>query len=197
MAELAAIRNALYLFHMPSQVRQARSGPLPGGVSLLLEVAAGEASVTDEAAEALKRPADVLRDAAAFYIEQVLLAPEADSYRVLGATRETSSTDLRRNMALLLRWTHPDADRPGTRTAFANRVTKAWENLKTHDRRESYDASHPVRSQQPSRDAKRPPHGHASTPIHKAGPPAPRLAPAAERPGLFRRTLSFLLSGRR
>ena len=197
MAELAAIRNALYLFHMPSQVRQARSGPLPGGVSVLLEVAAGEASVTEEAAEALKRPAEVLRNAAAFYIEQVLLAPEADSYRVLGGTRETSSTDLRRNMALLLRWTHPDADRPGTRTAFANRVTKAWENLKTQDRRESYDASHPVRSPQPSRDAKRSPHGHASPAINKAAAHATKLELAAARPGILRRTLSFLLSGRR
>lgn len=192
MAELAAIRNALYLFHMPSQVRQARSGPLPHGISELLEVAAGEQAITDDAAEALTRPADVLREAAAFFIEQVLLAPEADSYRVLGGTRATSSTELRRNMALLLRWTHPDADRPGTRTAFANRVTKAWENLKTQERRENYDVTHPVRRPSRLHDAKPTKRSH----IDAAAPTALLPRPPG-RTGLLRRTLSFLFNAKR
>ena len=192
MAELAAIRNALYLFHMPSQVRQARSGPLPHGIPELLEVAAGEQAITDDAAEALKRSADVLREAAAFFIEQVLLAPEADSYRVLGGTRATSSTELRRNMALLLRWTHPDADRPGTRTAFANRVTKAWENLKTQERRENYDVTHPVRSPRRSHDAKPTKRSHVDTAAATALLPRP-----PGRAGLLRRTLSYLFNAKR
>ena len=85
-----------------------------------------------------------MRDAAAFYIEQILLAPESDSYRVLGGGPQTSSGDLRRNMALLLKWLHPDMERNGSgnsaRSMFAGRVTLAWEDLKTAERRAAYDA---------------------------------------------------------
>ena len=45
-------------------------------------------------------------------------------------------------MALLMRWLHPDVDASaGERSIFAGRVTKAWENLKTPDRRAAYDQS--------------------------------------------------------
>ena len=66
-----------------------------------------------------------VRKAAAFFIEQILLYPEADSYRVLGAERNAAAGELRRNMALLLRWLHPDLDRHGT-ADFVGRVTGAW-----------------------------------------------------------------------
>jgi hypothetical protein len=42
-------------------------------------------------------------------------------------------------MALLLRWLHPDLDRHGERKVFATRVTRAWNDLKTPDRRAAYD----------------------------------------------------------
>ena len=50
----------------------------------------------------------MVREASAFFIEQILLGPDADSYRVLGADRNAAAAELRRNMALLLRWLHPD-----------------------------------------------------------------------------------------
>src|SRR6185369_6120921 len=87
------------------------------------------------------RPREMIRDAAIFFIEQVMLCPSADSYRVLGARPEASFGELRRNMALLLRWLHPDHDRRGERAVFAARVTRAWNDLKTQERREIYDRS--------------------------------------------------------
>ena len=42
-------------------------------------------------------------------------------------------------MALLLRWLHPDLDRHGERSVFAARVTRAWNDLKTQERRAAYD----------------------------------------------------------
>jgi len=60
---------------------------------------------------------------------------------VLGATSGASYAELRRNMALLLRWLHPDLDPKGERTVFTARVTRAWNDLKTQDRREVYDRS--------------------------------------------------------
>ena len=84
-------------------------------------------------------PRETVREAAAFFLEQVLLHADADSYRVLGATREASYAELRRNMTLLLQWLHPDLDRREARSVFAARVTRAWNDLKTPERRAAYD----------------------------------------------------------
>ena len=107
MGEATALKLAIDLLHVPSRVRPMRSAALPRDVLTLLEIAAGDADATRRASEASGRTQEVVRDAAAFFIEQILLAPGADSYRVLGGNAQTSSSDLRRNMALLLRWLHP------------------------------------------------------------------------------------------
>ena len=69
------------------------------------------------------------------------MAPGSDSYRVLGATPDASAQDLRHNMALLMSWLHPDKDPAGDRAVLAARVTRAWTDLRTPDRRTAYDAT--------------------------------------------------------
>jgi hypothetical protein len=160
MGEAAALRLALELLYMPSRVRALKASPLPDGVAVLLRIAAGEEAAAAEAAELSGRSPAVVRNAAAFFLEQILLFPEADSYRVLGATRNASGEELRRNMALLMRWLHPDVvHQQAERTIFAGRVTRAWENLKTPDRRSAYDASQGAikkKSQRYSNGARKP-----------------------------------------
>jgi DnaJ domain len=134
-----ALRVAIDLMHMPSRVQIARSAPLPEGVYMLLCIAAGEEAEESAAVESTGRSRDVIQRAAGFFIEQVLLCPNADSYRVLGATSEATNTELRRNMAQLMRWLHPDMDPEGRRSMFASRVTLAWNDLKTAERRATYD----------------------------------------------------------
>jgi hypothetical protein len=141
MSNEAAIRVALDLMHMPSQVRFARTAPLPQDVQQVLQIAAGDAEAERLAAIACDRPPAAIRAAATFYIEQTLLFPDADCYRMLGCAQSASAAELRRNMALLLRWLHPDKDREGERSALARRVSVAWDTLKTPERRASYDAS--------------------------------------------------------
>src|SRR5690348_8237224 len=141
MEHASALEAALYLMQSPSQVRLIRSRPLPDGVDVLLRIAADDADTIRQATEWLGRSPKTIRQAAAFFIEQILFFPDADSYRVLGATSEASNGDLRRNMALLLRWLHPDIDRNSERSVFARRVTRAWNDLKTQDRRDAYDRS--------------------------------------------------------
>lgn len=194
MAELDALRTAVYLFHLPSAVRAQRDKPLPAGIRALLEVAADEAGAADAAAARLERPVEVVQQACAFFIEQIMLAPGTDAYRILGAARDASDGDLRRNMALLLRWVHPDMDRAGDRTVYAGRVTQAWESLKSQDRRAAYDAAHPLKAASKSRSGGRSRSGQRG----KAGPGGaaahvhhPRVA-LERKPGLIGTALRFL-----
>jgi len=110
-------------------------------VGLLLEIAAGNAEAESNAVEITGRSAEVIRSAAAFFIEQILFYSEADSYRVIGVNPQATSSELRRNVALLLRWLHPDVERQGTRSLYATNVTNAWNNLKTDERRALYDST--------------------------------------------------------
>jgi hypothetical protein len=140
MMESSALRQAIEIVHVPSQVRLVRSAPLPDGVLLLLRIAAGEEDAEAEASRLSDRPPEVVHRAAIFFIEQILLNPDADCYRVLGVSPEAGTNELRRNMALLLKWLHPDLDRNAARSALAKRVTMAWDSLKTPERRAAYDA---------------------------------------------------------
>jgi hypothetical protein len=141
MEHASALEAAIFLIQSPSKVRLMRSRPLPDGVEVLLRIAGNDADTIRQATEWLGRAPETIRHAAVFFIEQILLFPDADSYRVLGTTKDASTGDLRRNMALLLRWLHPDLDPQGDRSVFARRVTLAWNDLKTQGRRDAYDRS--------------------------------------------------------
>jgi hypothetical protein len=135
----AALKLAIDLLHFPSQVRRIRSNPLPDGVVDLLRVAAGDEEAIRHAIALAGRSRETICEAAAFFAEQVLLCPNSDSYRILGARPEATNGELRRNMTLLLRWLHPDVDPRSERSVFATRVTRAWNDLKTQERRDAYD----------------------------------------------------------
>jgi hypothetical protein len=139
-----AIRVAINLLHQPSQVRYVRSDLLPHGLDLLLRIAAGDEEAEYQTAAVMNRLRPEVREAAIFYIEQVLLYAGADSYRVLGGTSQTKATELRQNMLLLLRWLHLDADRGGEHQVFLSRVTTAWNDVKTPARRHTYDLAQPA-----------------------------------------------------
>src|SRR5690606_16564340 len=134
-----AVRLALDLVHVPSRIRNTRSEPLPEGVRILLQIAAGDQEALFNAAKLVDRTEDEIRAAAAFFIEQVLLAPDADSYRILGASPHASAAELRQNMVLLMRWLHPDIHLGGPQRVLACRVTGAWDTIKTAERRLAYD----------------------------------------------------------
>jgi hypothetical protein len=140
MSDRMALKIAIDLMHVPSQVRLWRSEPLPDGVPMLLKIAAGDDEAEGAAVALTGRSRDLVRQAATFFIEQILFAPNTDSYRVLGATPQADAGELRRNVALLMRWLHPDLEPSGERSIFISRVTVAWNDLKTPQRRAAYDA---------------------------------------------------------
>jgi len=196
--ESAALRIALDLVRVPWRVRLLKAEKLPPGVPLLLRIAAGDQDVEREAARVTDRPAEAVREAATFFIEQILLCPEADSYRVLGAGMDADAGELRRNMALLSRWLHPDMDRHGERAVFVGRVTKAWNDLKTPERRAAYDekkrlqrAANSVNGE--ARRVRR----RLQDDVRPWGADGRLDLAGGERQGFLRRAFSFLLGGAR
>ncbi len=152
-----ALVFALGMLDRPQSVRLARRSRLPDGMTLLLEIAAGEAEAVSQARRLTGRPEARLRKAAGFFIEQVLLEAAGDSYRVLGCNKGASNGELRRNMALIMRWLHPDLAANGSSDQYYNsilvsRVTQAWESIKTEERRSAYDAGLAARRRKASRE---------------------------------------------
>lgn len=202
MSERMALKIAIDLMHVPSQVRLFRAEPLPDGVLTLLRIAAGDDGAERAAALSIDRPSDMVRQAAAFFIEQILFAPNADSYRVLGANPQASAGELRRNVALLLRWLHPDLDPERGRSIFVGRVTAAWNDVKTPQRRAAYDEQLRVSDaagRSRSRSGKlRPNRRNNSKPFGEGGSRRNRPARHAQlrrgddAVGFFRRALSVL-----
>jgi len=147
MPNAEALATALSMLGFPHMTRRARHSPLPKGITFLLEVAAGESEALCIASALTGRTEATLRKAAGFFIEQVLLSEHADNYRILGCSCETSHGDLRRHMALIMRWLHPDVVCNDAQTQrfdrglYADRVAVAWEAIKTKERRAAYDAS--------------------------------------------------------
>ena len=197
---VAAVSIAIELMQLPMRARQLRSKPLPDGVTTLLQIASGDTGTTRRVAEKLGRSTKMTREAAEFFIVQILLAPEADSYRILGANPNATARELRHNMALLLRWLHPDLDPKEERSMFAAKVTRAWEDLKTPERRSAYD-----RRLKLALEKLTPKKGFSSAKAHRyfssikkpsrGAPAAPRLSRMyiPKRIGLFQRLLIHLL----
>lgn len=144
MREPQAISVAIELLHTPSRVWAIRSAPLPQGMDALLQIAAGNAEV-QKYVEITGRSADFLGKAAAFFIEQILFYSEDDSYRILGVNPQATSSELRHNMALLLKWLHPDVSGHELRSLYAINVTNAWNDLKTEERRALYESARLVK----------------------------------------------------
>lgn len=196
MSDKMALKIAIELMHLPSQVRLVRSEPLPDGVLILLRIAAGDEEADRTAIDLMDRSRETIRQAATFFIEQILFAPNADSYRVLGANPQASAGELRRNVALLLRWLHPDLDHEGERSIFIGKVTAAWNNLKTPERRAAYDElSKPSGKNGKAKSGRRRSKRPLSVALsRRAWRGADASVPSgADRIGFFRRALSVLL----
>ena len=201
------VRVAIDLMHSPSQARRMRSASLPEDVVVLLRIASGDEEAISQAAGKLGRSRKTVREAATFYVVQILLFPNADSYRVLGARPQATNGELRRNMTLLLRWLHPDLDPKGEMSVFAARVTRAWNDLKTPERRAEYDRLQrksladksllrkkgPPRAQSDRQGFKQRLHNRALYPGHLASR-RPLHTYAGKRIGLLRRVLLLLFA---
>ena len=139
--DVTALRAALRLLRQPLLIASMRTERLPGGVRTILQVLAGDSDVLTSASATCDRKEKEIGEACHFFAEQILLFPGADHFRALGADVGESAPELRRNMALLMQWLHPDHAQGDQRAALIGRVTAAWEHLKVNERRVAYAES--------------------------------------------------------
>lgn len=140
---MRALEWALALQNAPEQRRELRIMPLPEGVEQVLEIAAGtDSGQLKQTAAAAGEPAARVQEAARFYAREILFHADADAYRTLGVAPDADAGQIKRHHRLLQRWLHPDR-KQGDDAIFAARINRAWDALRTPERRRTYDASRP------------------------------------------------------
>lgn len=194
-----ALSLAIDGFQAPSRVHALRQSELPEDVEFLLRLVSRDAEAEREAVEVTGRSSAFVISAAEFFIEQVLFAPGADAYRVLGGSPNVDIQILRHNMALLFRWLHPDIAKLVHRESGFLRVSAAWNQIKTPDKRMLYNAVQEARHVEINAKIHR--HGAAGKrSLQKrlaiqVGQKYPRLRrPARKKAGLISRFLFVLFN---
>lgn len=139
-----ALDLALAMFREPARVAELRERGLSPDLGQVIRIAAGEAAAVAAAIERCDESEDTLKEASVFFLQQVLFAPGADSYRTLGVEPEAPQEQLREHYRWLMKWLHPDRNQDGWEAVYADRVNAAWQDLKTPDRRAEYDRRLPT-----------------------------------------------------
>jgi len=149
MASPDALYVALDLFDRPSLVAIMRERALPPNVITLVKIAANSPDAIADAVARTGRSPTELRTASIFYIRQVMWTAGADSYRILGVAPEAPHPRIAEQVRWLMKWLHPDVAGQEVGPETTARVLRAWETLKTADRRKNYHRL--LRQTQPKR----------------------------------------------
>ena len=124
-----ALDAALALARTPALAAVMRAQAVPHGAQDLLRVLAGEADVLSSAKRAAGVRGEIVFAAAELYVQQVLLHPGNDAYRMLGLPPNAERALARVHFRLLLSWLHPDKNASAWRSAFTHRVIAAWKEI--------------------------------------------------------------------
>lgn len=139
-----ALEQALASYRKPARAMQLRERELPDGIGFLLRVVAGEAKARAQACDASGESESVVLEAVVLFIQQVMLFPGSDSYRVLGVGADAEDRLIKEHYRLLVRWLHPDRNDNAWEALYAERVNRAWQDLRTPERRELLAARSPA-----------------------------------------------------
>lgn len=136
-----AVELALALFQAPLRLAGARDRPLPEGTEQLLHLLASAGSERAAIAAKLQVAPAHLHEACTFFVTELLFAPTADSYRVLGLRPDCAQAQIKEHHRLLLRWLHPDRDSNAWHSVHAPRINRAASDLRSPAVRQAYDAT--------------------------------------------------------
>ena len=125
MNKRGAIELALDLYRHPIKVKAVRKAALPIDVLKLVRIVAGS---DDEIAALnltdLKSPTE-MREAAVFFIQQIMFQPSNAPHRVLGLSENASPQEIKDHKRLLLKWLHPDRNQNKWERVYFQRVILA------------------------------------------------------------------------
>ncbi|HET6546405.1 MAG TPA: DnaJ domain-containing protein [Rhodanobacteraceae bacterium] len=138
MAE--AIELMLGLYRSPGLAPAIRRMELPDGITEIIRIAAGDADAAEHVHDATGLDAAEVREAAVLFLQQALFSEDADSYRVLGVPPDSAAAHIKEHHRWLIHWLHPDRDRAHGLDVFADRVNRAWNDLRNEERRRVYDS---------------------------------------------------------
>ncbi len=139
MSDTSAILLAIDIMGSPSRLQKHKQNDIPEGMDLLLRIVVGDIEASNYAIKVTERNISEIRRAAEFFIIHVLFQPGSHSYRILGVSTVADTSEIRRNMAYLSRWLHPDSEVAQGYEAYWYKITEAWETVKTSERRAAYD----------------------------------------------------------
>ena len=150
---MQAIDAALKIYRRPDLVRAERRKVLPDNTLPLIRIASGSAIAPEFlTAERAKSEAEA-RDAAVFYIQQILLSPKSDEYRQLGLTYQATPQQISEHKRHMLKWLHPDRNPNKWESALFQRVVNAAGKLENRGTAASSGSKRntPVNSYSPMR----------------------------------------------
>ncbi len=131
MAGESALSLARALFDEPALRHDLRRRPVPGDLDQVLALIGNDGRQVERVAAALGADPGRLQQAARFYVQEILLFPGADDYRLLGVIPGTDSATLKHHYRILRSWLHPDrTDADPGRTAHAARINAAYRRLR-------------------------------------------------------------------
>lgn len=134
-----ALDDALELLARPDAYARLRKCALPDSILLLIRIAAGDPNAMRIATERTRVSPGVMFDATSAYLRRMLLAADADHYRVLGVAADASTDTIKEHHRWLMRWLHPDRESGRDGETGAQRVNRAWHELRSLERRREYD----------------------------------------------------------
>lgn len=137
-ADRGILDVTLALHRSPALRFELRERPLPADLDLVLRLAAPSQPLLDDTSQQCNVTPTTLREAARFYLQQVLFEPGTDAYRILGVAPDAPFERIREHHQWLQRWLHPDRGDAGE-AAFAARLNWAWQQLRNERQRKAYD----------------------------------------------------------
>lgn len=138
-ADRGILDVVLALHRSPALRFDLRERPLPADLDLILRLAAPSQPLLDETANQHDVTPATLREAARFYLQQVLFEPGTDAYRILGVAPGAVFERIREHHQWLQRWLHPDRVGDDGFAPFAAKLNWAWQQLRNERKRNAYD----------------------------------------------------------
>lgn len=134
-----AVDLMLGVFRAPARSAVLRTRELPDGVLDVIRIAAGDAEAIAAAKASTPLAEADLHVAASLLLHNLCLFDGADSYRTLGVRADADSSRIKQHFRWLVRWLHPDRNPDNLHGAFTDRVNRAWNSVRTPERRARYD----------------------------------------------------------